>query len=99
MRTYDFYVYLITNRTNSVIYTGVTNDIERRMLEHKNKTDPRSFSARYNLNKLVYYEEFSDIDHAIEQEKKIKGGSRKKKEILINESNPNWNDLSENWEF
>lgn len=86
------YVYMITNHTNTTIYTGVTNDIIRRIYEHKNKM-VKGFSSKYNLTKLVYYEIFEDITLAIEREKQIKGGSRKKKKELIQSFNPLWEDL------
>jgi putative endonuclease len=74
----NYYVYLMTNKGNKVIYTGVTNDLKRRVYEHKEKLAP-GFSKRYKINKLVYYEVFSDIGGAILREKQIKGGSRQKK--------------------
>ncbi len=89
----NYYVYIITNKTNNVLYTGVTNNLERRIYEHKNKLI-KGFSSKYNLNKLVYYEITNDINSAIVREKKIKGGSRKKKIELINLMNPDWKDLS-----
>ena len=91
-----YYVYIITNKNNSVIYTGVTNNLNRRIYEHKNKLIV-GFSSKYNLNKLVYYVETSDVKEAIAYEKKIKGWTRAKKETLINENNPAWDDLSKGW--
>jgi len=87
------HVYILTNSTNKVLYTGVTSQLYTRILEHKNKIYPKSFTARYNLNKLVYYEFFLSIEKAIAREKQIKGGSRKKKVDLIKVKNPNWKDL------
>ncbi len=87
-----YYVYLMTNKKNTVIYTGVTNDLIRRVYEHKEKL-VKSFTSRYNINKLVYYEVFQDIENAIIREKQIKGGSRAKKIELINGMNIEWNDL------
>lgn len=87
-----YYIYILTNINNSVIYTGVTNDLQRRMYEHKNKT-VSGFSSKYNLYKLVYFEEFTDIRDAIFREKQIKAGSRKKKFDLIESMNPEWKDL------
>lgn len=87
------YIYILTNKNNTTLYTGVTSTIKLRVFLHKIKYYPTSFSARYNLNKLVYYESFQDIVEAIAREKQIKGGSRKKKEDLINSINPNWHDL------
>lgn len=87
-----YYVYLMTNYTNRVIYTGVTKDIVRRIYEHKNKL-VKGFTKRYNVNKLVYYEIFDDIKGAISREKQIKAGSRQKKINLIIKENPEYNDL------
>jgi putative endonuclease len=88
-------VYILTNKNNSVLYTGVTSDLKERIEQHKLKKHPDSFTARYSLNKLVYYEWFDTIGEAIIKEKKIKGGSRKKKLDLIRRVNPEWRDLSE----
>lgn len=87
-----YYVYIITNLRNTVLYTGVTGSIVGRIYHHKNKT-VSSFSNKYNLDKLVYYEIFEDINLAIIREKQIKVGSRKKKIELINKFNPEWKDL------
>jgi putative endonuclease len=81
---------------NTVLYTGVTNDLERRVYEHKNKL-VKGFSAKYNITKLVYYEVFKDIREAILREKQIKGGSRRKKIELIKNINPQFDDLAEEW--
>lgn len=78
---------------NTVLYTGVTNDLGRRIYEHQQKL-VKGFSAKYNVNKLVFYQSFYNIEEALEAEKKIKAGSRKKKITLIEEVNPDWNDLS-----
>jgi putative endonuclease len=88
-------VYILTNKNNSVLYTGVTSDIKERIEQHKLKKHPDSFTARYSLHKLVYYETFDTIGEAIQKEKIIKGGSRKKKLDLIRSTNPEWKDLSE----
>lgn len=88
-------VYILTNKYNSVFYTGVTSDLKERIKQHKLKKHPNSFSARYNLHKLVYFERFDTIGEAINKEKRIKGGSRKRKLDLINNTNPEWRDLSE----
>jgi len=85
-------VYIITNQRNTVLYTGVTGSIVGRIYHHKNKS-VSSFSSKYNLNKLVYYEIFEDINLAIKREKQIKAGNRKKKIELINKFNPEWKDL------
>ena len=74
-----YFVYILANRNNRVLYTGVTNDLVRRMYEHKNHLDPGSFTAQYNVDRLVYYEETPSSRAAIEREKQIKGWSRKKK--------------------
>jgi len=92
-RKYTYYVYIVTNENNYVLYTGVTNNIERRIYEHKNKTGSK-FTKKYKINKLIYIEEYQDINEAIKREKQIKSGSRKKKIELINRLNPAWKDLS-----
>lgn len=90
MNTY--YVYIITNTYNTTIYVGVTNNLIRRIYEHKNKL-VEGFSAKYNLNKLIYYEQTNDIENAINREKQIKNYSRAKKETLISNFNPDKIDL------
>ena len=92
--TKSYYVYLLTNWNNKVIYVGVTNDLNRRLYEHKNKII-QGFTQKYNLNKLVYFEETNDINAAITREKEIKKWRREKKDKLVNQLNPNWIDLSE----
>ncbi len=87
----------MTNKGNTVLYTGVTNDLEERVYEHKKKII-KGFTSKYNINKLVYYEEFDYIDDAIAREKQLKNWHRQWKINLINESNPDWKDLSEDWE-
>ena len=89
----DYYVYIITNHTNTTLYIGVTNDIARRMYEHKNKL-MGGFSAKYNLCKLVYYEHTEDVYSAINREKQLKRWHREWKINLIKENNPDFNDLS-----
>jgi putative endonuclease len=89
----NYYVYIMTNKNNSVLYTGVTNDLMRRVYEHKNKLIT-GFTSKYNISKLVYYEITNNINSAIIREKKIKAGSRIKKIELIESINKNWNDLS-----
>lgn len=86
-------VYLITNKNRSTLYCGVTSDLIKRIHEHKIHFHKGSFSDRYNLTILVYYEPFLHIEEAIAREKQIKAGSRKKKDDLINLFNPNWDDL------
>ena len=88
-----YYVYLMTNSHNTVIYTGVTSDLVRRIYEHKNHLDKGSFTARYNVEKLVYFEETTDVKAAIEREKQIKGWNRNRKNKLVEQKNPNWEDL------
>ena len=88
-----YYVYILTNAHKKVLYTGVTNDLIRRVYEHKNHLDKGSFTARYNIEYLVYYEETSDVESAIEREKQIKSWNRKHKNKLIETKNPQWLDL------
>jgi putative endonuclease len=95
MEARQYYVYVLTNRTNRVLYIGVTNNLERRIFEHKNKL-VEGFTKKYNLNKLVYYEATNDIDGALEREKQLKNWHRDWKINLINSSNPAWKDLSDN---
>ena len=83
----------MTNKNNTVLYTGVTSDLNKRVYEHKTGKDPKSFTYRYKTDKLAYYKEFQFIEDAIDFEKKIKAGSRKKKIELIHEFNPTWKDL------
>ena len=93
-------VYIMTNKHHTTLYIGVTADLFSRVVDHKERTDPKSFTARYNLYKLVYYESFSTIEEAIDREKQLKGGSRQKKIDLINRMNPTWKDFWEevkNW--
>ncbi len=89
-----YYVYIMTNQNNRVLYTGVTNDLKRRVWQHREKV-LGGFTERYKVTKLVYCEEFSDIRDAIAREKQIKAEPRKKKMDLINSLNPQWNDLYE----
>jgi putative endonuclease len=90
-----YYVYIMTNRSKT-LYTGITNNLERRVFEHKHHL-VEGFTERYNITKLVYYEETDDVREAISREKQIKGWLRRKKIALIESVNPTWNDLSENW--
>jgi len=87
-------VYILTNKNKTTLYVGVTSDITRRIYEHRSGKLQNSFTKKYNLNILVYYEGFHRIEDAIAREKQIKGGSRLKKEQLINSINPEWEDLS-----
>ena len=87
------WVYMMCSLNHSTLYIGVTSNIASRVYEHKQKLYPTSFSARYNCMKLVYYRRFELIVEAITEEKRLKGGSRRKKEELINAINPEWRDL------
>jgi|SRR6266511_5340849 len=93
--TKEYYVYIMTNKSRT-LYTGVTNDLMRRVYEHKNKI-VQGFTSKYNIQYLVYYESTSSIYVALEREKQIKGWFRAKKIALINSVNPDWKDLSEEW--
>ncbi len=90
MNTY--YVYILSTKNNKLLYIGVTNNLQRRLLEHKDKIVP-GYTAKYNINKLVYIEEFHDINEAIAAEKKLKGWTRAKKDGLITALNPAWKEL------
>lgn len=96
MPSNSYYIYMMTNKTNRVLYTGVTNNLERRVWEHKNKAIS-GFTARYNTTKLVYFEQTSDINAAIEREKQLKGLLRVKKNKIIESINPDWKDLTDTW--
>ena len=87
-----YFVYILTNGWHTVLYTGITNDLVRRIAEHRDSAF-KGFTHRYNVVKLVYYEEFGEVQAAIGREKQIKGGSRAKKIALINAMNPEWRDL------
>lgn len=89
------YFYIMTNAYNTVLYSGATTDLYKRVQEHKNKVFKNSFTLKYNVDKLVYFEAFSVAGDAFEREKQLKGGSRKKKIDLITGRNPEWKDLSE----
>jgi putative endonuclease len=89
---HQYFVYILTNQYNTVLYTGVTNDLVRRIHEHKEKLID-GFTKRYHVNKLVFYESCDDIYIAISREKQIKAGSRQNKIKLIDSMNPSWNDL------
>jgi putative endonuclease len=96
MGTKTYYVYIMTNKHNTTLYTGVTNDLMRRLHEHRTGTGS-SFTRRYKITKLVYYEITDDVRAAITREKQIKAGSRKKKNDLIDSLNPDWRDLAEDF--
>jgi len=92
----QYYVYILTNKHNTVLYTGVTNDLQRRVLEHRAGKGSK-FTHKYNITKLVYFEATDDVNAAIAREKQIKAGSRQKKIDLINSINSEWNDLFEEY--
>ena len=96
MRNHDYWVYIVTNKTGSTLYIGMTNDLERRMGEHR-AGEVKGFTQRYRLNRLVWCEHFREVDAAIACEKKLKGWLRAKKVALIAEKNPRWVDLSADW--
>ena len=93
MENKQYFVYILANRKNGSLYVGVADDLIGRVWQHKNKVDPASFTAKYNIDKLVYYEIFEDIYEAISREKQIKNLLRCKKILLIEKNNPNWEDL------
>ena len=95
----DGFTYIITNKNNTVLYTGVTSDLVNRIDEHETGRYPNSFTKKYNVTKLVYFEVFPRIKDAIKREKQIKAGSRKKKIQLIDKLNPDWKDLSDGFVF
>ena len=92
-----YYVYILSNWCDSVLYIGVTGNLPRRLYEHRNHLAD-GFSSKYNTNKLVYFEETSDVYSAISREKQLKNWSRSKKNELISNANPQWADLSKGWE-
>ncbi len=94
MRSY--YVYILTNWNNKVMYIGVTNNLPRRLYEHKNGL-AEGFTKRYNIHKLVYYEQTKDVNSALAREKQLKGLLRAKKNAIVETINPQWKDLSEEW--
>ena len=91
-----YYVYILTNWNDKVMYIGVTNDLQRRVYEHKQELLD-GFTKKYKVHKLVYFEETSDVRAAIEREKQLKGWLRKRKNELVETINPEWKDLSESW--
>jgi putative endonuclease len=94
MTQHNYYVYIVTNKHRSVVYTGVTNNLQRRVYEHENGLIP-GFSKKYNCHYLIWYERFQYIQHAIDREKEIKKWRREKKNRLIKDFNPTWNFLNE----
>ena len=89
----EYYVYILSNNMNTPVYTGITRDLVRRVYEHKHNLIPDSFTAKYGIHKLVYFESTSDVKAAIEREKQIKGWNRKRKNKLVESKNPSWADL------
>lgn len=92
MNNHNYYVYINTNRRHTVFYIGVTNNLQRRQYEHKNKL-VSGFTKKYNVDKLVYYKYFTDIKSAIAEEKRLKGWTRKRKIELVNKYNPEWKEI------
>ncbi|RYD83195.1 MAG: GIY-YIG nuclease family protein [Sphingobacteriales bacterium] len=96
MNQHHYYVYIITNATHSVVYIGMTNDLPTRLAQHfDNRGIDKSFAGKYHCYKLIYFEQYEWIEHAIDREKEIKKWNRKKKVDLINSLNPNWEELNE----
>ncbi|MBO5883407.1 MAG: GIY-YIG nuclease family protein [Clostridia bacterium] len=91
-----YYVYILVNKNNTVMYIGVTNDLKRRLYEHKSD-QIKGFTNKYQVHKLVYFEEYSEVNQAIAREKQLKCWVRSKKNQLVEKKNPNWNDWGENW--
>ena len=89
----EYYVYILSNHLNTAIYTGVTRDLVRRVYEHKHHMDPNSYTAKYSIHKLVYFESNCDVNAAIEREKQIKSWNRKRKNKLVESKNPSWAEL------
>ena len=89
-----YYTYILTNHSKTVLYTGVTNDLIKRLYQHRFHDDKNSFTYKYNCYKLVYYEGTNSVEAAIVREKQIKGWTRAKKNELIEETNPDWEDLA-----
>ncbi|MFT4740493.1 MAG: putative endonuclease [Marivirga sp.] len=96
MQIHEYYVYILCSKQNTALYVGLTNDIERRVLEHKIKYY-KSHSARYNIDKLVFFEEYAQADKARKRELQLKNWKRRWKIELVEKENLNWNDLSEGW--
>ena len=92
-----YYVYIEANKRNRVFYVGITNNLARRDKEHENKVHKYGYTARYNVNKLVYYEKYYDVNRAIARERSLKGINKQKKRDLIRAVNPKYDDLSEAW--
>ena len=99
MRAHQYWVYMVTNKSNTVLYTGVSNDIQQRLFDHRTGSDQASFAWRYQCWKLVCMEEFNDIKEAIAREKQLKNWKRVWKDALIAKENPSWRDLSADWDY
>ena len=97
-REHDYFVYLLSNKTRTVLYIGITSDLEARMRDHISQRQPTCFTARYQVNRLMYYQQFDEAYVAIAREKQLKGWTRAKKEALIATRNLLWTDLSAGWE-
>ena len=95
---YKYYVYLLSSKKNGTLYIGVTNDLERRMFEHKNKL-VSGFTAKYNVNKLMYFEDFQYVNDALKRENQLKNWNRQWKIDLIEKENKEWKDLSIDWKY
>ena len=96
MYTNSYFVYILANWNHSVLYIGVTNDLQRRVYEHRQEL-VEGFTKKYHVHKLVYYEQTGDVKAALAREKQLKGWRREKKEALVETMNPDWKDLSETW--
>jgi putative endonuclease len=92
----EYFVYMMTNRWHNVLYTGVTNSLQKRVWQHRNHTFP-GFTKKYNCDRLVYFETYNQVEQAIAREKQIKGWLRVKKNALVASKNPEWNDLAADW--
>ena len=95
-RDHSYFIYILASWTRR-LYVGMTNDLEARVWQHKHKSVPSSFTSRYNIDRLVYFEDFSDVNQEIDREKEIKKWRREKKIELIEDMNPGWEDLSDDW--
>jgi len=96
---WEYFVYIMANQRHTVLYVGMTSGLPGRVKEHKEKRFKKSFSAKYNIDKLVHYEIYNNVEEAILRERQLKAGSRQKKIDLINTNNPEWKDLSDDWEL
>jgi len=92
--THNYHLYILTNKNKTVLYIGVTNNLKTRLFQHSNNNNKSAFSYRYKTYYLIYFEQFQNIEHAIAREKQLKKWSRKKKEFIINQFNPDWNFLN-----